>query len=372
MLELILNGTITSTTATTSTITTTTTTTTTNTQTTITATTITSTTTTISTTTQTTITSTTTTILPVNAVCDPHNDHCELAKGLCCDLDAYQCRYTDDGARCIGDMTTASMTTVTTRTKPAIPTATKTKTTRATTAAVATKTETAPKGSTATATTRILPIPPTLHPAANHRLPVYAYGAFGGSVLVLILGVSTACYCLQKQKLWRLKLRYGNDTNDDDDDDDDVQLLNLEGINTNTTSNNDYFDPQMTLKRKSVTLDKVIGEGNFGKVFSGTAKDPQRGDVVVAVAVKSPSAGARIDFEAEMEIMGQLTRLGGHQHIVSVVGCVYGKEPLLVLELCAGGSLKTALIASKKHRLRKPQHQAKQQQQQQQCLPSPS
>eukprot|EP00729_Bicosta_minor_P015873 gene15873-21271_t len=174
------------------------------------------------------VVSTTTTILPVNAVCDPHNDHCELAKGLCCDLDAYQCRYTDDGARCIGDMTTASMTTVTTRTKPAIPTATKTKTTRATTAAVATKTETAPKGSTATATTRILPIPPTLHPAANHRLPVYAYGAFGGSVLVLILGVSTACYCLQKQKLWRLKLRYGNDTNDDDDDDDDVQLLNLE------------------------------------------------------------------------------------------------------------------------------------------------
>lgn len=95
-------------------------------------------------------------------------------------------------------------------------------------------------------------------------------------------------------------------------------------------------------------MDKVIGEGNFGKVFSGTAKDPQRGNVVVAVAVKSPSAGARIEFEAEMEIMGQLTRLGGHQHIVSVVGCVYGKEPLLVLELCAGGSLKTALTASKK------------------------
>eukprot|EP00729_Bicosta_minor_P010888 gene10888-6940_t len=38
----------------------------------------------------------------LNAVCDPHNDHCELAKGLCCDLNAYQCRYTDDGARCIG------------------------------------------------------------------------------------------------------------------------------------------------------------------------------------------------------------------------------------------------------------------------------
>jgi len=115
------------------------------------------------------------------------------------------------------------------------------------------------------------------------------------------------------------------------------------------------------LNRKSVTLDKVIGEGNFGKVFSGTAKDPQRGNVVVAVAVKSPSADARIEFEAEMEIMGQLTRLGGHQHIVSVVGCVYGKEPLLVLELCAGGSLKTALVASKTASLAQatvPTHQA--------------
>lgn len=61
-------------------------------------------------------TTTTTTILPVNTVCDQHNDHCELAKGLCCDLDAYQCRYKDDGARCIGDTTTASTTTVSTRT----------------------------------------------------------------------------------------------------------------------------------------------------------------------------------------------------------------------------------------------------------------
>lgn len=151
------------------------------------------------------------------------------------------------------------------------------------------------------------------------------------------------CCCLRNRNRKRLLASYNDEENDNDNNTgDDVQLLDL------ANSNNDNFDPQMTLNRKSVTLDKVIGEGNFGKVFSGTAKDPQRGNVVVAVAVKSPSAGARIEFEAEMEIMGQLTRLGGHQHIVSVVGCVYGNEPLLVLELCAGGSLKTALTASKK------------------------
>ena len=45
--------------------------------------------------------------------------------------------------------------------------------------------------------------------------------------------------------------------------------------------------------------------------------------------------------------MGQLTRLGGHPHIVGVVGCVYGNRPLLVLEFCAGGSLKAALTAAR-------------------------
>ena len=178
------------------------------------------------------------------------------------------------------------------------------------------------------------------------------YVGAGGGLLLLIIILAIIYFCWKRSKRKLISKYSINDDNDNDTEfngsiGDDVQLLDLAN-NNSKNSNNEYFDPQMTLDRKSVTLDKVIGEGNFGKVFSGTAKDPQRGNVVVAVAVKSPSAGARIEFEAEMEIMGQLTRLGGHQHIVSVVGCVYGKEPLLVLELCAGGSLKTALTASKK------------------------
>lgn len=168
--------------------------------------------------------------------------------------------------------------------------------------------------------------------------------------LLLILG--GMCCCLHKRNTNRLLSRY-NRGDDGDSDDDDVLLLDLANSGStrspSTAENNaDYFDPQMTLQRKSVKLDKVIGEGNFGKVHSGTAKDPQRGSAVVAVAVKTPSANARFEFEAEMEIMGQLTRLGGHEHIVRVVGCIYGKRPMLVLELCAGGSLKAALTASRK------------------------
>lgn len=111
-----------------------------------------------------------------------------------------------------------------------------------------------------------------------------------------------------------------------------------------------HLGSQMTLDRKTITLGKVIGEGNFGKVYLGTAKDPLRGGAIIKVAIKSPSTDALADFEAEMEIMGQLTQLGGHANIVSVVGCVYGDEPLLVLEFCGGGSLKSALTEVRKNK----------------------
>lgn len=85
--------------------------------------------------------------------------------------------------------------------------------------------------------------------------------------------------CLRKQKLRGLQSRFSYDA------DDDVQLLRVEGSRTKTF-NNDYFDPQMTLQRKAIQFGDVIGEGNFGNVHTGTAKDP------------------RPEFEAETEIMG--------------------------------------------------------------------
>jgi len=249
--------------------------------------------------------------------------------------------------------TTDTTTTITT-TDLTTTTATKTTSTKTTTTVASTtepkpavKTTTAAKTHVATAKTTVDPksthpalttTTPVQQPTTAAGLPVYAYGIIGGgSLCFLLLGV-TIFVKARNRSLKRRLARY------DADGDDDVQLLDLD---RRSTPNNDYFDPEMTLNRKAVTLGDVIGEGNFGKVHSGTAKDPQRDNAVVRVAVKSPSAGARLEFEAEMEIMGQLTRLGGHDHIVRVVGCVYGQRPLLVLELCQGGSLKAMLVASR-------------------------
>ena len=170
---------------------------------------------------------------------------------------------------------------------------------------------------------------------------MYVYA--GIAVVGLVAAAFCAYRCIQNRARARLAASY----TDGDDDDDDGMLLLDSYVRTNTgkKASTDYFDPQMTLKRIAVILTKMIGEGNFGKVFLGTAEDPRQNGAVIPVAIKSPSADATIEFEAEMEIMSQLTRLGGHPHIVEVVGCVYGEEPLLVLEFCAGGSLKAALTA---------------------------
>lgn len=269
-------------------------------------------------------TTTTTMILPVNADCDPRNDHCSRSDDLYCDYASYKCRY--------GTTTTSNIRTTATTSTALLCNG---KPDPAMCAADAGKCTDAVAGSSVR-----LQCPsmcdaciPDQHSGGS--FPAYIYGAVGGGAALLLL-LGAIWRCARKQKLNRLRSRYGDDAGDG------VQLLDLEGTHA---SSQDYFDPQMTLPRKSISLGDVIGQGNFGKVYAGTAKDPQRGGSKIAVAIKSPSPTARLEFEAEMEIMGQLTRLGGHPHIVGVVGCVYGNRPLLVLEFCAGGSLKAALTA---------------------------
>jgi hypothetical protein len=245
------------------------------------------------TTTRTTVTQTTTTtvILPNNATCTVRNDQCDNANEMYCDRKDLVCRYVP------ATTTSASTRTITRK---------------------------------------------------SRTLPLYAYAG------IAVVGLVAAAFCAYRGIQNRARARIAANYTDDGDDDDDDGMLLLDGDfrnNAGKKANADYFDPQMTLKRIAVTFTKMIGEGNFGKVFLGTAQDPRQNGAVVPVAIKSPSADATIEFEAEMEIMSQLTRLGGHPHIVEVVGCVYGEPPLLVLEFCAGGSLKAALTAVRTNKM---------------------
>jgi serine/threonine protein kinase len=106
-----------------------------------------------------------------------------------------------------------------------------------------------------------------------------------------------------------------------------------------------YFDTSKTLDRSAVTLDTVIGSGNFGKVYIGTVRTAGNGSQPMKqqAAIKQPRCEAREEFQLEMETMSKIEAAGGHRNIVKVLGCVYGADPLLALELCARGSLKIFL-----------------------------
>jgi len=99
------------------------------------------------------------------------------------------------------------------------------------------------------------------------------------------------------------------------------------------------------LPRSAVHLDGELGSGNFGTVFAGMVALPGAG-ARTACAVKEPNEEGLRDFDAELQIMAKLVQLGGHPHIVAVLGSVKGQKgrtPMLVLELCPLGSLKALL-----------------------------
>lgn len=82
---------------------------------------------------------------------------------------------------------------------------------------------------------------------------------------------------------------------------------------------------------------RVLGEGGFGRVYSGTLEDGA--EVAVKLLTKDNQNGDR-EFIAEVEMLSRLH----HRNLVKLIGiCIEGRRRCLVYELVPNGSVESHL-----------------------------
>eukprot|EP00040_Diaphanoeca_grandis_P036649 m.234594 g.234594 ORF g.234594 m.234594 type:complete len:1946 (-) comp33657_c0_seq1:271-6108(-) len=96
------------------------------------------------------------------------------------------------------------------------------------------------------------------------------------------------------------------------------------------------------LDRESIKLNEVLGQGNFGQVYSGTYTSA--GSILayeVAVkTLKDKSELRRAEFMHEIRVMAQLSHGGRSENVAALIGAVVEDTPILmVIQLCSKGSL---------------------------------
>ena len=85
---------------------------------------------------------------------------------------------------------------------------------------------------------------------------------------------------------------------------------------------------------------RVLGEGGFGRVYSGTLEDGA--EVAVKLLTRDNQNGDR-EFIAEVEMLSRLH----HRNLVKLIGiCIEGRRRCLVYELVRNGSVESHLHGS--------------------------
>ncbi len=113
-----------------------------------------------------------------------------------------------------------------------------------------------------------------------------------------------------------------------------------------------YEDPNAAVRQfakeidpKYITIEAIIGGGEFGDVCRGRLSMPDRNDMLVAIkTLKSGSSDkAKIDFLTEASIMGQFE----HPNVIFLQGVVTKANPIMIItEYMENGSLDTFLRAN--------------------------
>uniref|UniRef100_A0A8C9FP81 receptor protein-tyrosine kinase n=1 Tax=Pavo cristatus TaxID=9049 RepID=A0A8C9FP81_PAVCR len=127
--------------------------------------------------------------------------------------------------------------------------------------------------------------------------------------------------------------------------------LKLPGLRTYVDPHT-YEDPNQAvhefakeLDASNISIDKVVGAGEFGEVCSGRLKLPSKKEI--SVAIKTLKAGytekQRRDFLGEASIMGQFD----HPNIIRLEGVVTKSKPVMIVtEYMENGSLDSFLRVS--------------------------
>uniref|UniRef100_A0A8C5SNX4 Tyrosine-protein kinase receptor n=1 Tax=Laticauda laticaudata TaxID=8630 RepID=A0A8C5SNX4_LATLA len=105
-----------------------------------------------------------------------------------------------------------------------------------------------------------------------------------------------------------------------------------------------YIPDEWEVPREKIVLLQELGQGSFGMVYEGIAKDIVKGEAGTRVAVKTVNESAslreRIEFLNEASVMKGFSC----HHVVRLLGVVSKGQPtLVVMELMAHGDLKSYL-----------------------------
>ncbi|XP_011696536.1 PREDICTED: insulin-like receptor [Wasmannia auropunctata] len=117
-----------------------------------------------------------------------------------------------------------------------------------------------------------------------------------------------------------------------------IATVNPEYVSTS------YVPDEWEVARKNIQLLKELGNGSFGMVYEGLARDVVKGNPEVRCAVKTVNENAtdreRIEFLNEASVMKAFNT----HHVVRLLGVVsQGQPTLVVMELMVNGDLKTYL-----------------------------
>ncbi|KAL5961622.1 Inactive tyrosine-protein kinase kin-32 [Taenia solium] len=93
------------------------------------------------------------------------------------------------------------------------------------------------------------------------------------------------------------------------------------------------------LLRSHITLERVLGEGQFGDVYKGTYRPPEAGFSTISVAVKACKVG--LGSEEKQRWLGEanLHAKLAHPHIVKLYGACRDEPVWLVLEFAGEGEV---------------------------------